>query len=481
MTPLSINKERKRKSTANSLLSTVEKRNKFPSSLNKEKEKQEKFSKINTGELKKALRFFMSVFILVFFCFLRSAFATVELIGPEGGEVITSDGSVKLIIPEGALSESKEIEILCVDKDVFEDVIPGNSLLLSLVECRPYGLTFNIPVSLVYKLPQPEIPGTPVALGLYDSSEGKIFATGQTSLVSIDGYTVAFSLEHFSTYAALKILTPQDAPIGGGVKIPLPDMFTGAFGHNIPITVPPGRKGIQPALGLSYRSSNSASWAGVGFGLNPGYIVRSTRLGPPAYVDTQDTFYLITDSGTTELVHLIGNLYQAKIESAFTRFYKESDDSWRIVAKDGGVLRFGETSQSRETAPKGTFSWYLTKASDTNGNYIEYLYTKDQGKVYLDRIDYTGHDMGVSPTHSVEFILEDREDVTSSYMSTAKIVTARRLKEILVKVSNSLVWRYCLEYAYSEDTNRSLLVSVTQKAADNTSLPTQRFIYQKAM
>lgn len=402
------------------------------------------------------------------------------LIGPQGGEVTSFDGKVKVVIPSGALSESKQIKVLTVNKDTLQGAVPTGTSLLSIVECKPYGLVFSKPVSIIYTLPQAEVPGTPVELGFYDSVQKKIISTGQTSTVPTDGYTVTFSIMHFSTYAALKNLIPQSTPIGAGVKIPLPDMFTGAFSHAIPITVPPGRKGIQPALGLSYRSSNPNSWVGLGFSLNPGYIVRSTRLGPPTYIDTQDTFYLITDSGTTELVHLIDNLYQAKIESSFTKFFKEVDDSWKAVAKDGSTLRFGQTNDAKETSTSGTFSWYITKATGTNGNYIEFNYTKDQGKSYLSRIDYTGNEIGVYPTNSVEFSLETRNDVTSSYISTSRIVTAKRLKEIQVKVGYDLAWRYVLEYSYSPDTNRSLLNSITQYGSDGKTLPLQNFTYQRA-
>lgn len=402
------------------------------------------------------------------------------VIGPQGGELLSSDGKVSLNIPQGALNDPTAISITSITNESLEGATPTGKSLLSVVDCKPYGLVFNIPIEITYTLNQAEIPGTAVELGLYDSVQKKILSTGQTSVVASDGYSVTFSLSHFSTYAALKNLTPQGAPIGGGVKIPLPDMFTGAFGHSIPIAVPPGRKGIQPSLGLSYRSSNSNSWVGLGFSLNPGYIVRSTRLGPPTYIDTQDTFYLITDAGTTELVHLVDNLYQAKIESSFTKFFKESDDSWRVVAKDGSVLRFGQTADSRETSLQGTYSWALTKAIDTNGNYIEYSYVKDQGKTYLAHIDYTGNEIGIAPTNSVEFFLESRSDVASSYISTSKIAVAKRLKEIQVKVNSSLVWRYVLEYAASTDTDRSLLTRITQYSSDNKNLPVQSFTYQRS-
>ena len=402
------------------------------------------------------------------------------LIGPEGGVVLSPDGKVKVVIPSAALNQATRIGILPINNETLENIVPRGTSLLSVVECKPYGLVFNKPVEIIYTLSQAEIPGTPVELGFYDSIQKKILPAGQVSTVPADGYTLTFSIMHFSTYAALKSLTPPGTPIGSGVKIPLPDLLTGSFSHALPITVPPGRKGMQPALALVYRSSNPNSWTGLGFGLNPGYIVRSTRLGPPTYIDTQDAFYLITDAGTTELVHLIDNLYQAKVESSFTKFFKEADDSWKIVGKDGGILRFGQASESKEASNQGTFSWYLTKAVDTNGNYIEFHYSKDQGKSYLSRIDYTGNEMGISPTNSVEFSLESRDDIPSSYISSSKIATAKRLKEIQVKVNSDLVWRYVLEYAYSQDTNRSLLKSIKQYGSDSKMLPEQNFSYQKS-
>jgi len=415
------------------------------------------------------------------------------LIGPEGGEVISGDGKVKLIIPQNALTKPTRIKLFSVSEEELRPIVPQGATLLEAVECRPYGLIFSRPAELIYTLGSAEVPGTPVKLGIYEN--GKISFTSDPAIVPIDGYTLNFHIQHFSTYAALRNFTSGSMPIGTGVKIPLPDLLTGSFSSSVPITVTPGRKGIQPAVSLNYRSSNPNSWTGVGFSLNCGYIVRSTRLGPPTYNDQKDTFYLITDSGTTELVWLVDNLYQAKVELSFTKFYKETDDSWKAVSKDGSTLYFGENSQAKETTgsviasqpqageailSSNTFSWFLTKAQDTNSNYISYSYIKDQGKSYLSRIDYTGNEAGISPANSVEFSLEPREDISSSYISTAKIATAKRLKEILVKQNSDLVWRYVLEYSPSPDTNRSLLKSVTQYGSDGKSLPKQKFTYQSA-
>jgi len=403
-----------------------------------------------------------------------------DVIGPKGGEVFSKDGRVKITIPEGALLDDTAIELLTLNNEDFQGLVSEEEdVILTIVECKPYGTVFAKPVTLTYILDKLEVPGTRVKLGLYKNNNISIEAESE---VDSDGRIVSFSLVHFSTYAAIKnLISSNGAPIGSGVQIPLPDMFTGSFSHAIPISVPPARAGMQPNVGLTYRSSNPNSWLGVGFNLNPGHIIRSTRLGPPSYNDTEDTFYFISDSGTTELIHLKDNLYQAKIESSFTKFFKESSDSWKVVSKDGSVVYFGQASNSKETSPKGTFSWYITKAIDTNSNYIEYQYTKDQGKSYLSRIDYTGNEKeGIRPTNTVNFFLEDREDISSSYITANRIATAKRLKEIEVKANSKLVWKYKLEYALSPDTSRSLLKRIRQLAYDNKELPVQSFEYQKS-
>ena len=50
-----------------------------------------------------------------------------------------------------------------------------------------------------------------------------------------------------------------------------------------PISVPPGRAGVQPALSLSYSSSAGNSWVGLGWDLSIGSVSVDTRWGVPRY------------------------------------------------------------------------------------------------------------------------------------------------------------------------------------------------------
>jgi len=405
-----------------------------------------------------------------------------QLIDPAvGGEVFSADGKAKLIIPPNAFSGGPvRISIIPIDITELQSATPQDYKLIVAVRCEPAGLQFTKPVELTLNLNEAEVPGTILRLAQYDAAQNTFITTGRTSPVAADGWTLTFTLGHFSTYGGLASMLSQGAPIGAGVKIPLPDMLTGAFGHSIPITVPPGRKGLQPNISLQYRSSSANSWVGMGWSINPGYIIRSTKLGPPTYDDTKDTFIFATDSGSTELVHLIGNLYQAKIESSFAKFYKETGDSWRVVQKDGSVLKFGQNADSKEAAEGGTFLWNLTKVTDVNSNYIELNYTKDQGKSYLYYIEYTGNEnTGDLPQNRIDFIPEDRNDASSNFISGSEVKLAKRLSGIEVRQQGELVWRYGLAYEYSPNTKRSLLKSITQYTSDGKALPTQTFKYQR--
>jgi len=163
-------------------------------------------------------------------------------------------------------------------------------------------------------------------------------------------------------------------------------------------------------------------------------------------------------------------LYEARIESSFHRFYKLSDDTWRVVTKEGLELVFGTSVESRVTGAPGTFAWYVTKVSDPNGNYITHEYAQDQGQVYPSRIEYTGNETtGALPKYSVEFTTEARPDVSSSYISGVGITTALRVSQIEVRADGDLVRRYTLEYEAGNLTGRSLLTMVRTFGSDGTT------------
>ncbi|MCG8688235.1 MAG: VCBS repeat-containing protein, partial [Desulfobacterales bacterium] len=121
-------------------------------------------------------------------------------------------------------------------------------------------------------------------------------------------------------------------------------------------------------------------------------------------------------------------------------------------------------------------------------------YTKDQGEIYLSRIDYTGNSKtGMGTTHAVTFDLESRSDAWTRYTLKFPVATAQRLARIHVWSRNEsgtevLVRKYELTYDadldtpaedYSPLTGRSLLGSVQQFGKDGGGLPPVKCFYQK--
>ncbi len=268
------------------------------------------------------------------------------------------------------------------------------------------------------------------------------------------------------------------APLASTIQTFQPDLFTGRATLAVPLEVAPGRRGVQPALGLSYVSGGRNGWVGTGWGLELGCIERSTRRGVPSY-GSGDTFAASLQGVQAELVSIGSGEYRAKDEGAFLRFQFDGT-TWTVWSKDGTRYRFGFTSSSRLTGPGGTFRWGLDQVLDPHGNTLTVTYTADGGMLYPSQLQYTGH-VPTSQTgpHTVDFVLQTRPDVETSYRSGFAMTTAKRLSTVEVKASGALVRRYQLAYTASQRTGRSLLASVTQVGADGvTTLPPVTFSYQ---
>ncbi len=289
---------------------------------------------------------------------------------------------------------------------------------------------------------------------------------------------------------------------------------SGAAITSIPIIVPPGRKGMAPNLSLTYNSNGPNGWVGVGWGLDMGAIQRNTKRG----VNYNANDYVVMVNGSTSELVSRGdwgtNYYGAKIEGAFSKYQKISDTAgWIVTTKDGTKYFYGTTVSSRQdsndpqTGQYRVFKWCLDKVQDTNGNYMTVSYIKDQGEIYLDRIDYTGNG-SLSLTNYVKFYPDDgtRTDAPPMYTTNALVKTAYRLKTVAVYSKDGLgvyqlVRAYKLEYdadlntpgsQYSSSTGRSLLGRVELFGSDvtldgsgtvtgGTALPAMDINYQQTV
>ncbi|HEX8949877.1 MAG TPA: SpvB/TcaC N-terminal domain-containing protein, partial [Dissulfurispiraceae bacterium] len=292
---------------------------------------------------------------------------------------------------------------------------------------------------------------------------------------------------------AVAVLTCLPYPVNAeetevipGAKVTDPTN-SGAASMSIPIVAPPGRGGIAPNLALVYNSYKGNGWVGVGWTLSLGEIQRNTKYGV-TYSDTCSGDFVFTGNGTSSELTSRGdwgnNFFGAKIERDFSKFYcNSSTGGWEVTTKDGTKYYYGSTAASRQDFEGGSkvFKWFLERVQDTNGNYMTVAYVKDQGEVYLDRIEYTGN-TGLNPSNYVQFYRESRTDSPVMYTTNYPVITAYRLNAIEVYGGGQLARKYVLNYKtdYSSSTSRSLLTSVTPYGSDGTtSLPNIQMSWQE--
>jgi hypothetical protein len=73
----------------------------------------------------------------------------------------------------------------------------------------------------------------------------------------------------FGLFAAILLLAPVDAEAAvGSTAGRFQVTATGAAAYRIPIALPPGTRGVQPNLGLSYTSQSGSGILGAGWSLD---------------------------------------------------------------------------------------------------------------------------------------------------------------------------------------------------------------------
>jgi RHS repeat-associated protein len=284
---------------------------------------------------------------------------------------------------------------------------------------------------------------------------------------------------------------------GGSTQIPLPTAFGepgsinvsssfGAASDSIQIVVPPGRRGVQPQLFLSYNSMGGSGIAGRGWGVGTGWVEkwRSDGIPETPAVEGEEggerfTFSLGASGG--ELSDPGGTgVFRARIEKDYLPF-RRNGDGWGVYDGQGNHYRFGSSPGSRIEGEL----WLLDRVEDAQGNTITYHYETECGLVspcndpenqkrYLSEVRYTGHAPTGDPgPHRVSFEYESRPDPRTSYQRGVREVSSLRLQRVTVRANSQLVRRYELSYV-QHAAGMSLLDRVVLIGADDTSRVTLR-------
>ena len=308
----------------------------------------------------------------------------------------------------------------------------------------------------------------------------------QTPAVALLAFFV-LSISIFSPSVAFgngepTILTPT--PFTGKSSILSVESSTGAFTQHIPITVPPGRNGIQPNLTLDYNSQHIEDGiVGYGWGISIPYIYRLNKTGTQDFYTTNVTFASTMDG---ELVQTAttSTIYRARTDTGEYLTYVYADNTWTVYDKKGTRYIFGATNGGRQydtdVGSSNTYKWALQEIRDTNDNYATFAYSRDSNELYPYQIKYTGNG-SIDGSFVVDFATTTRPDVRESYKAGFDVTTNYRISEIRVSVSGTLVNKYALSYGTGSNGYRSLLMGIQQTGYDEsssgTTLPAMTFTY----
>lgn len=224
---------------------------------------------------------------------------------------------------------------------------------------------------------------------------------------------------------------------------------SGAAAYTLPITVPPGTAGVQPALSLNYNSQAGNELAGWGWSLDGTSVIARCNRTLAQDGEIHGVNYTDNDAYCLDGQRLIAIGTDDQGNEAYRT---EKNDFRRIRRKTGGACGawFEVKTQAGETLEYGTTgracmeaqnvsgqtvikAWALNRLSDIAGNYMMYDYADDvpDSGFILKRVAYTGHESsGSLPYTSVDFVYEARPDVISNYHAGRLIRQSRRLKRI---------------------------------------------------
>ncbi len=257
---------------------------------------------------------------------------------------------------------------------------------------------------------------------------------------------------------------------------------SGAAQYTIPIPVPPGRAGMEPALTLDYGSRDGSNLLGEGWSLGglsnitrcAGTIAQDGADDPVQYDSTDryclDGQRLVPVSGTPGYP---GTQYATEIDGYSKIVLKATDNYgptwWEVHTQDGRVMQYGGTSDSQAEGTYGGMSrityWALNRVTDAVGNYLTVNYAKDapKGLIVPSSVHYAGNDnTSEPPFNKVEFVYESRPDTSQHWYKGLQTQVDKRLKTIEIFDDASVVRSFTLTYGTAGSLNRSHVTAITE-------------------
>lgn len=303
----------------------------------------------------------------------------------------------------------------------------------------------------------------------------------------------------------------------------IPGTFTvDSFGqaqYSMPIQIPPGTRGMEPQLSITYSSDGGNGILGVGFRISGLSVITrdAADLARDGYIATRfsdegslalDGQRLVRADGGTYTFDQLDSEFSSSQNLMSVEFRKQIDDNTRITAygsayyhgiawfivekPDGIVLKYGYTSLQTYGVVDGRmypsnqqgdspYAWALSVIIDQYQNYIIYEYEKDQSKsaFWIIAIKYTGNDIAgtypLTPYNTIQFSYQTRSDVVPGYNGGHVFCIPKRLFKIETFAHGQNVFTYTFEYDYGASGKSHLLSVTLYDATLSLHLPSTTF------
>jgi len=265
------------------------------------------------------------------------------------------------------------------------------------------------------------------------------------------------------------LFPPEDGEIGGpspgdqGVVGSVAGVFDvnelGVGIYTIPISLPQGIGNNVPQLSLDYNSMAGNGIMGVGWSI--GGTSAISRTGKTIYHDgyVEGVKFDINDNflfDGNRMLSVNSNTYTTEVEEFAKISVMEQNANgpvwFEVRAKNGKILRYGETTNSRQKleGTENIISWRLNSVEDLAGNMITYEYELKQGNLLLKRVNYGGNSK-TGQEHIYEIIYnytDSRIDPYSSYINGSAIITNCLLEDISIQYvpTGQALFTYIFEY-----------------------------------
>jgi RHS repeat-associated protein len=459
-------------------------------------------------------------------------------IDANGGVAEAFNGRVKVTFPNGALAEDIELRISrhksgegppkIISWNPFEVTARGKNSK-EAIESFPKKVLIEVAYD------EADLWGHESSLVLvyYDETIGDwmiLPSEVDTEANLLRGWT-----DHFSVFD-LDIHDWEMArlPSVDGFQV---SQFTGAATYQFPIWVPPGPGGLQPQLSLSYNSqvvdaattNNQASWVGMGWSLDTGYIQRNMH-GTNDDLD-DDTFSLVVGGVSSLLLQFSGGKYdnvweyRTADETFWKVVYTRTLETWVVWDKTGTKYIFGGTGGSSRAqyyvfpdqynANQKTWLWPIKSVTNKFGKSLTYIYGKDNEEsanqiykthsypsndtdypideaIYLEEIIYPNNKYKI--VFNREMVRSDYKDQWDEPDETTEdwnpvFFERSRLSSIQIKHGDTVIRKYQFNYAsasgdhifphfyWSQGGQTLTLIGIQEYGIDNGSLPAHTFTY----